>query len=82
MSVALDRLAAATDVSELPQIKIDIDAEHAAEKVLHDSDIAQYDEAKKVADEYRTSASKHQANMLLLESEDVVGKKYVELLNA
>lgn len=80
MSTALDKLAAATSIEELPQIKIDIEAEYEAEKVLYDSDITQYQDAQKIANEYRNSASQHGVNMQLLNADEVIGKKYVELL--
>lgn len=81
MSTAVERLAAATDVAELPAIKQDIEAEYQAEKILYDNATAQYNEIRIAANEYRQLASVHEQNMRNLDADQLVGARYVGLLN-
>ena len=81
MNTAVERLAATTDVAELPNLRQDIEAEYQAEKVLFDNAIAQHGEAQIEANKYRERADMHRVNMSRLNADQLVGARYVGLLN-
>lgn len=81
MSTAVERLAAATETSELPNIKQDIEAEYQAEKILYDNATAQYKEAQTIATDYKNLSNTHKSAMSKLDADSLVGARYVELIN-
>lgn len=80
MSEALKRLDESNDISELPGIKIAIDAEYQAEKILMEINKGNHLEHTKSADDYRTMYRLNESNMRKLDSSIVIGVKYVQLL--